>query len=278
MKRVSILLIIVSLIAGMIGCDGGDRGTPVYFADANLEAAVREAIDKPTGDIYPSDLDGLDRLRASRRSIFDLTGLEYCVNLTGLHPQGNRITDISPLAGLTSLTPLYLDENRISDISPLTGLTSLTRLNLYNNGVSDIVPLTGLTNLTYLHLADNQVSDISPLANLTNLEYLSLNDNQISDISAVANLTNLIRLGLRDNEIGDIAPLAYLANNLTDLPGHTRLFRLNNNQISDIAPLLQTEKLGVDRLALTGNPLSDDSIHIYIPQLRARGVTVEWDH
>jgi len=29
-----------------------------------------------------------------------------------------------------------------------------------------------------------------------------------------------------------------------------------------------------DRVYLMGNPLSSDSINIYIPQLRARGVTV----
>jgi hypothetical protein len=29
-----------------------------------------------------------------------------------------------------------------------------------------------------------------------------------------------------------------------------------------------------DRVYLTGNPLSPDSINVYIPQLQARGVTV----
>ncbi len=36
----------------------------VIFADPNLEAAIREAIGKATGPIYPSDLEGLTSLSA----------------------------------------------------------------------------------------------------------------------------------------------------------------------------------------------------------------------
>ena len=36
----------------------------ITFPDANLEAVIREAISKPTGDIYQSDLEALTELRA----------------------------------------------------------------------------------------------------------------------------------------------------------------------------------------------------------------------
>jgi len=40
---------------------------------------------------------------------------------------------------------------------------------------------------------------------------------------------------------------------------------------------VENEGLGAwDRVWLTDNPLSDDSLHIYIPQLEARGVDVSW--
>ena len=131
----------------------------VTFPDPHLEAAIREAINKPTGDIYPSDLAGLTELGASWAHIADLTGLECC--------------------------------------------KSLTRVGLYGNLISDISPLSSLIDLTYLHLGDNQISDISPLV-----------DN----------------LGLGG---GDYVDVRY-------------------------------------------NPLSDDSINIYIPELEARGVTVDY--
>jgi len=123
---------------------------PVAFADPNLEAAIREAIGKPTGPIYPSDLEGLTSVSASEKNIADLTGLECATSLTSLGLNDNQISDISPLANLTNLTELSLRYNQISDISPLTNLTSLTGLSLQYNQISDISPLANLTNLELL--------------------------------------------------------------------------------------------------------------------------------
>jgi hypothetical protein len=50
-----------------------------------------------------------------------------------------------------------------------------------------------------------------------------------------------------------------------------------DNQIGDISPLVDNEGLSTgDEVYLSENPLSPDSINIYIPQLEARGVTVEY--
>lgn len=111
----------------------------VYFPDANLEAAVREAIGKPTGPICPSDLLGLTSLGAYSRNIIDLTGLEYCTDLTVLDLHGNQITDIGCLANLTNLTDLELGDNGISDISPLVqneGLAAGDYIDLRGNPLS----------------------------------------------------------------------------------------------------------------------------------------------
>ena len=149
-----IIVVIVVLVISL-----SERGPGVTLPDTNLETAVREALNKPSGPIHASELAGLAGLSAYDRGIENLSGLQYC--------------------------------------------TKLTTLNLY----------------------DNQISDISPLANLTNLIYLYLRDNQISDIS----------------------------------------------------PLVQNAGLGTgDDVYLSGNPLSSDSINIYIPQLQARGVTVSY--
>jgi len=53
---------------------------------------------------------------------------------------------------------------------------------------------------------------------------------------------------------------------------------LNINQIVDIEPLVDNSGLGSgDYIVLVANPLSDTSITVYIPQLKAKGVEVEWD-
>jgi hypothetical protein len=52
---------------------------------------------------------------------------------------------------------------------------------------------------------------------------------------------------------------------------------LNDNQISDVLPLVDNEGLAEgDDVLLYSNPLSSDSISIYIPQLEARGVNVAY--
>lgn len=82
----------------------------VEFPDANLEAVIREAISKPTGDILRSDLvgAGFDQLFAESRGISNLTGLEHCTDLYVLYLFDNNISDISVLASLTKLAQLHL--------------------------------------------------------------------------------------------------------------------------------------------------------------------------
>ena len=221
--------------------------TPLAVAipDANLEAAIREAIDKPEGPIYTSDLESLIMLEVPDRGISDLTGLEYGLNLEYLGLWDNNISDLSALAGLTNLQGLDFEGNNISDLSPLAGLINLEFLNLFGNNISDLSPLAGLINLEWLNLWENNISDLSPLAGLINLRYLGLFENNISDISPLASLMNLRDL---------------------DLVG---------NDISDISPLVENSGLSAgDIVYLMDNPLSTTSLDVYIPQLEERGVAV----
>lgn len=138
----------------------------VKFPDPELEAAIREAIAKPTGDIHDSDLIGLRNLYgayATTRDIVSLEGIQYCVNLTLLWASKNQIVDISPLSQLTKLTELLLSHNEIADISALAGLTNLRRLSLDWNRIVDIGPLSRLARLEELDLNNNQIVDIQAL-------------------------------------------------------------------------------------------------------------------
>ena len=64
-------IVLVSLLTLMIPVSVVKADSVITFPDPNLDAAIREAIDKPTGDIYQSDLDGLSYLSASSRGIAD---------------------------------------------------------------------------------------------------------------------------------------------------------------------------------------------------------------
>jgi len=219
----------------------------VVFPDANLDAAVRQTIDKPSGDIHQSDLDGLDMFEAESSGISDITGLEFCTNLIWLDLWDNNISDIAALSNLTSLFVLVLEDNQISDISPLSDLTNLWLLLLGGNQISDVSSLGNLTGIQLLILEDNLIENIAPLSTLTSLELLLLSNNQISDISPLGNLTGTALLFLDDNLIENIAPLS----NLTSL----EWLALSNNRISDISSLGNLTEMTL--LFLSDNLISD---------------------
>src|SRR5437867_3193548 len=117
----------------------------VVIPDRNLEAVVREVLEKPQGPLTREDLEKLQVLDATRREIEDLTGLEHCVNLTALGLGDNRTSDISPLASLANLETLSLRNNQVSDLTPLASLTRLKTLRIWYNKLRDISPLASLT-------------------------------------------------------------------------------------------------------------------------------------
>lgn len=267
---------------------------PVYFADAELKAAVEQAlfITDPT----PTDMLGLTELYCTRgwysedKPITSLTGLEHAANLQTLHVRLNELGDISALSGLDNLETLDLSQNQISDLSSLAGLDNLHDLNLHGNQISDIAPLAGLTSLVTLSLRLNQVSDISalsaatdltsldishnavsdlsPLSSLTALSTLIAWYNQISDVSAVSGLTSLHKLDLGGNQIREISALAGLSH-MSDL-------NLETNLIQDISPLCGLTSLS--RLALENNRLNREAYETHIPLIIANNPGIYITH
>lgn len=307
----------------------------VNIPDIMLEMSIRYAIDKPTGDLYASDIGSLHYLYTSSFGITCLTGLEYAIGLRDLSLGNNLISDLSPLSNLINLRYLNLHNNLFSDLSPLADLTSLLQLDLGDNQITTIPSLPGLTQLRYFYLSNNQISDISALSELQQLYSLDLCNNQIADISPLAEIEEMTYLYISGNQISDLSPLSSMINlnalradsnlisdisALTDIPflGNLYLNRnqisdlsalsdkyflrtlyLDNNQISDIshldklymvytlslsdnqitniAPLVDNPGLGsYDELYLYNNPLDSMSINVYIPELEARGVNVNY--
>jgi hypothetical protein len=217
----------------------------VAFADSTLEAVIRVIVQKPEGDLLPSDLAEVPEIQANDRGIRSLDGLQYCVLLARLGIRGNAVTDLGPLADLTHLTDLDASGNDLSDLQPLAGRVSLMNLSLGDNAIHDLGPLQALQGLNVLYLSGNQITDITAVAGCFRLNHLFLANNQIADL---APLTGLV----------------YLAN--LDLAG---------NGIADLAPLVANTGFGSgDQIWVTGNPLSETALSEQIPALRARGAIV----
>ena len=289
----------VCLVIGWALLSDPAAAAAVVFPDPNLEAVIRHAIGKPTGDIEESDLLGItDLYRSSGRGITDLTGLEYCVNLWDLSLNDNQIVQLLPLAGLTKLRNLNLARNHIADLIPLAGLTNLMTLALDENAIEGINPLAGLTNLRWIRLAHNQIDDARPLAGISSLHELDLSYNAISSASQLDGLVlsndQSCTLWLDNNPLTSFLGTAHVSmlgnhsyffarsGQLNDLSGIGQLIsssnaltlELNDNQISDVEPLAQVANL--TDVVLCNNPLANNAAYDQIQALRQMGVYVEY--
>jgi len=253
-------------------CSGSiDEVEVVAIADPNLEAALRDALDIPAGDILNADFCGVNSLNLSDKSILSLNGLEYGFYFEHLDLQVNYIVDITPLAGLKNLNYLALFFNLISDISPLAGLSEMETLGLSDNDISDISPLSQLTAMQYLELIYNPVNDLSPLSELSQLRGLALWQNSISDISILSSLTNLQILELGEMPISNLSALSVLTN--------LEVLWLQGCSFSDLQPLVDNPGLGSgDEIFLLSNPLDSEACSSEIPALEARGALVHYDN
>ncbi|MFP6596630.1 MAG: leucine-rich repeat domain-containing protein, partial [Candidatus Hydrogenedentota bacterium] len=127
--------------------------------------------------------------------------------------------------------------------------------------------LRSLKNLRKLNLDNNNVLELSFLLSSPIIEELTLSNNRLVDITVLASLNHLKGLGLDVNNITDVSALASLSG--------LRVLGLTDNNIEDISPLVpKTLKDGKGTLILVGNPLSQESIDVHIPALKARGITV----
>lgn len=170
------------------------RDDAVPIADANLEAAIRDAINKQTGDILIKDIEGITTLDMLSKGIRDLDGMQYFKNLTRLDLGNNFIEDVAPLAYLEGLNMLRLHGNLVYDIAPLESCTTIAELDLNGNYVEDISSLSALVNLLWLDLCSNKITDAAPIMNLPKLQWLNISGNDLGDYSYLANLPKIEEL------------------------------------------------------------------------------------
>src|SRR5262245_15360956 len=210
------------LIAGLLFCasilNAQAQTDVVSIPDPELQIVIRQALNKPTGDITVADMESLTSLDASvqtrgdeRPAIASLEGLAVARNLRTLNfastiwwmgspdPTVLATTNLTVLSALSNLETLDLSFYALTNESlpaVLSGLTNLQSLTLMFTRLADTSFLTGLTRLRSLDLSETGLTNISPLFGLTNLEVLRLSDNDLADLSFLEGLTALRSLSL----------------------------------------------------------------------------------
>ncbi|HEY6228158.1 MAG TPA: SUMF1/EgtB/PvdO family nonheme iron enzyme [Verrucomicrobiae bacterium] len=240
---------IIALVAMLAGSNG-TPGQEVIVPDTGLNAAIRGALQKPTGPLTEQDMLGLTNLNAGHRNIRSIEGLEAARNLVSLDLQINSLTNVSVPNGLTKLAVLNLNINSLTNCTLPDGLTNLTTLSLEGNSLTTLVLPQGLTALNGLDLANNNISKFDAVSNLATLAYLDLGFNAFTNFALPATLTNLMTFVFDGNPAKEISIPAGLRA-ITEL-------HLSQNQLVDFTlPAGMTNLLTLD---LSFNQLTNVSL------------------
>ncbi len=115
------------------------RAQEVFIPDAGLNAAVREALQKPAGPLSETDLITLTNLPAGGRGITSLQGLAVARNLSTLVLANNLLTNLDLPAGLGNLVQLDLANNSLTNLTLPPVATNLASLFLDGNPLVTVV-------------------------------------------------------------------------------------------------------------------------------------------
>src|SRR5437879_661642 len=180
-RKRTILSVLATLI--LTGFMVSAHAQEVSIPDAGLNAAIRAALQKPSGPLTEQDLLSLTNLNAFGRGVRSLEGLGAAHNLATLDLNFNQLTNLTLPGGLTSLATLSLGGNQLTSLTAPAGLTSLTRLYVDHNQLTSLTLPEGLTNLTTLDLTFNQLTSLTLPADLTSLSTLYLGFNQLTNFA-----------------------------------------------------------------------------------------------
>ena len=144
---------------------------------AAIEAAIRKAANKPTGNLTKADYEKVTTLNLDKNQLTEVPkGLEKLTKLTTLKLWANQLTDVKGLENLTQLRVLFLNNNYTFTEVPkeLEKLTQLRELWLNGNELTDVKGLEKLTKLLVLNLHYNKLTNVKGLEKLTKLRELWL--------------------------------------------------------------------------------------------------------
>lgn len=120
----------------------------VSIPDPDLNAAIRDALQKQAGPLTEQDLLSLTNLNACCRNVKSLEGLGAARNLLALDLENNQLTSLALPTSLTNLIVLALEHNQLTSLILPPGMLRLSSLFLGDNPLNALVlPEPAATNL-----------------------------------------------------------------------------------------------------------------------------------
>jgi formylglycine-generating enzyme required for sulfatase activity/Leucine-rich repeat (LRR) protein len=233
-----------------VGITASTHAQEVLISDPGLNAAVREALDKPVGPLSQQDLLTLTSLSARNRNVKSIAGLEAARNLVSLDLQINRLTNFVLPGELTKIMALDVSINPLTNVLLPSGLTNLQSLTIEACGLTDLTLPADLTALDTLDLENNQLTRFDALSNLTSLVDLDLGFNAFTNFFLPNGLTNLSSFYFAGNPLRSVTLPS-------DLRGMTEL-NLSQNLLAKLS--LPTGMTKLVELDLAFNQLTNLSL------------------
>jgi internalin A len=128
-----ILLMIAVVVIPSTGCISTQ---PRILPTQAIDEIIRDAVNRPNGEISRKDYQGIQSLILLDKEIDDLQAMRVFIhaeNLAHLNLYDNQISNLIPISRLDKLRWLNLGRNQVIDLTPLKGLAQLKNLYIYEN-------------------------------------------------------------------------------------------------------------------------------------------------
>ena len=259
---------------------------------SNLKSLERLAAFGNELTTFPASFSTLANLRVldvRRNTLVDLTSIYALPNLETLQADYNNLVTLdAELGGRVrqfSVPHNSITRFTLAALPDMTGVTyALTHLNLSHGKISTLADeaLSGLSNLVELKLDFNQFTRLpSSIDRLVGLEVFSCTDNLLESLPAgFSKMQKLRILNLHNNNLRELPPDIWacgalesinassnILNTLNEPPNATEMAKLvsdaggNDNTTNATGDI--PDSVGIQRLFLADNRLSDDCFHIF---------------
>ncbi len=174
-----IFLALAGLVAWVLT---GGRPAPYRFREPLIEQAVRMQLNRPEGDLFPTDLEQVESIHIIGRQIYDsedqiwfMASSDFirdeAMREAGLWQENGGIASLEDVKALPGLRELCLYRQQISDISALWN-TGILRVGIGENPLTDLSPLANNQRITYLNLNSLDIDPLDVLVTLPALDTL----------------------------------------------------------------------------------------------------------
>lgn len=229
----------------------------IRIPDVNLRSSLEGILGKQFGVITYGDLKNRTQWDLRKKSITNLTGIEYCSGAETIFIGNNSISDITPLTRIPGLTAIPAANNRISIISPILAL-SILRVAWFPGNPLDLNDLSILTptNFPEMNSICFDGRDESTNSLIISLEQaISL----LSPFKSQLKRLGLWRIPMEDsgfstlyNEVISSNAAAYVQLEITGSQITNSSFAMFNN-LTELTSIAVWDNLGITDLSLISN-------------------------